>query len=176
MEFVRLPSGRQVVIRPIRPADADELQAAHDRLSPHTRYLRFHGVKPHLAPSETHYLVSVDGRDHVALVATPVDEPERIAAVARFVRLPDEPDIAEFAIVVGDDFQHDGLGYALMAALTDAAALRGVRTFRANVLAENRAMHRLIRRLPGRVVREAHEGPADEIDLELCASPVAAAA
>jgi RimJ/RimL family protein N-acetyltransferase len=174
MGFVRLPSGREVIIRPIRPADGDELEAAHDRLSPQTRYRRFHAAKPHLAPSETRYLVSVDGRDHAALVATPAEDPDRIAAVARYVRLREEPDTAEFAIVVGDDHQHDGLGLALMEELTRVATSAGIRRFRATVLAENRPMHRLIRRLPGRVVREEHQGLTDEIEVELVPAAVAA--
>lgn len=167
MHSVRLSSGRRAIIRPIRPTDADELQAAHDRLSPETRYLRFHGVKPHLAPAETRYLTSVDGRDHVALVAVPADSPGRIVAVARWVRLPDAPDTAEFAIVISDELQHSGLGTELMLALARAARERGIGRLRATVLAENVAMHRLIRRLPFPVVREVRDGITDEIDLEL---------
>ena len=95
MDTVRLHSGREVIIRPIRPTDAAELQAAYDRLSPRAKYLRFMAVKPHLNASETRYLVSVDGRDHVALVAAAAERPERIVAVARFVRLREAPDTAE---------------------------------------------------------------------------------
>ena len=169
MEPVRLRSGLQVLIRPIRPGDEPALQAAHDRLSARTKYLRFLAPKPHLNDGETRYLVQVDGHDHVALVATPVDAPDRIVAVARFVRLPEDPQTAEFAIVVGDALQHEGLGTQLMSALADAAGEHGITRFRATVLAENLAMHRLIRDLPGRVVREEHQGHVDEIDVELAA-------
>jgi RimJ/RimL family protein N-acetyltransferase len=169
MDPVRLRSGAEVIIRPIRPGDEPALQAAHDQLSPRTKYLRFLAPKPHLNAGETRYFVEVDGHDHVALVATPAQEPDRIVAVARFVRLPEDPQTAEFAIVVGDAMQHEGLGTRLMGALAEAARERGITRFRATILAENTAMHRLIRVLPGRVVREEHQGSVDEIDVELAA-------
>src|SRR5947209_3192314 len=169
MSVERLRSGREVLIRPIRPGDEPELKAAHGRLSARTKYLRFLAPKPHLNDGETRYFVHVDGHDHVALVATPADQPERILAVARFVRLPEDPQTAEFAIVVGDSVQHEGLGTRLMTALAEAAAERGIVRFRATVLAENVGMHRLIGDLPGRVVREEHQGLVDEIDVELAA-------
>src|ERR687897_58989 len=53
---------------------------------------------------------------------------ERVA-VARCVRLPDRPDTAEMAIVVGDPFQGQGLGRALTLALADAAVAVGIRRF-----------------------------------------------
>ncbi len=176
MDIVRLHTGRRVIIRPIRPTDAAELAAAYERLSPEAKYLRFMAAKPHLNETETRYLVGVDGRDHVALVAAPADRPERIVAVARFVRLRQSPDVAELAIVVGDDYQHDGLGSALMTRLASAATAQGVRRLRATMLAENVGMHRLARDLPGRIVREEHQGLTDEIDVELEALRVPRAA
>lgn len=167
MDYVRLRDGTEVVIRSIRPDDGPALQSAHARLSARTRYLRFLAAKPHLNSDETSYLVDVDGRDHVAMVATPADDPERIVAVARFVRLPEDPAFAEFAIVVGDELQRAGLGVALMRRLIDAAITRGITHFRATVLAENVGIRRLLGELPGRVVGERHSGPADELDFEL---------
>ena len=169
MDSVRLHSGTEVIIRPIRPGDEPALQAAHVELSERSRYLRFHAAKPYLNAVETRYFVQVDGHDHVALVATPVQEPDRIVAVARFVRLPEHPQTAELAIVVDDSMQHEGLGTRLMLALADAAREHGITRFRATILAENTAMHRLVRVLPGPVVREEHEGSVDEIDVELVA-------
>ena len=55
MEFVRLRSGREVAIRPIRADDVGRLEAAHARLSPDSRYGRFLAAKPRLT-SEEHKL------------------------------------------------------------------------------------------------------------------------
>jgi ribosomal protein S18 acetylase RimI-like enzyme len=167
MDEVRLDNGRMITIRPIRAGDAPALQAAHDRLSPQSKYRRFLTAKPHLTKADARYLVQVDGQDHVAMVATPVDDPDRILAVARFVRLPEDPRTADFAIVVGDAFQQEGIGTKLMEHLSQTAAERGICRFRATVLAENGPAHRLVRGLPGRVAAERHAGPVDEIEVDL---------
>ncbi|MCL2769807.1 MAG: hypothetical protein FWD42_06835, partial [Solirubrobacterales bacterium] len=69
----------------------------------------------------------VDGANHVALVAMPADQPERIIGVARFVRLPEEPRVAEFAVVIGDPWQREGLALELLARLLPAATARDQR-------------------------------------------------
>ena len=159
-----------VSIRPIRPDDGPELQAAYDRLSPRSQYHRFLAPKPHLSNRETRYLVDVDGHNHAALVATPVDDDRAIVGVARFVRLPDDPQAAEFAIVVGDEWHGQGVATALMARLAEVARAHGITRFRATMLAENGPAHRMVRRIPGRVVRERHAGIVDELEVELAAA------
>lgn len=109
----------------------------------------------------------MDGVDHVALVVTPVEDPQRILVVARCVRLPEEPKSAEFAIVVGDPFQHEGLAAALMERLAAAAQEQGITHFRATMLAENAAAHALVRGLPGSVVAERKDGFVDEFSVRL---------
>jgi hypothetical protein len=92
------------------------------------------------------YLTEVDGIDHFALVAW-VDsldlKREEGVGVARFVRLPGEPEVAEAAVTVADDFQRRGLGTILLRALGEAAKERGIRRFRGEVLTTNEPMRRL---------------------------------
>jgi len=45
------------------------------------------------------------------------------------VRQPDDPEAAEFAIVVGDAFHRQGLGTKLLERLAQTALERGVRRF-----------------------------------------------
>src|SRR5437764_9868751 len=113
MDAFRLHDGTIALIRPIQADDGPRLSAAYDRLSPEARYRRFLAPKPHLRPSEVRYLVEIDGDQHFALVATLEDDPERIIAVARFVRLREDPNAAEFAVVVGDAWQGQGLATEL---------------------------------------------------------------
>jgi hypothetical protein len=109
VESHTLNDGRQVAIRPIGPDDHGRLRASHARLSPESRYRRFLATKPELTSADARYLVEIDGSDHFALVATLPDEPgEPIVAVARYIRLPDDPGAAEYAVVVGDDYQRQG--------------------------------------------------------------------
>jgi protein lysine acetyltransferase len=166
VEDVTLPSGRRIGIRPIRADDGPRLQDAYDRLSPQTKYRRFLAVKPRLTEADLTYLTGADGTDHVALVATPAEEPERIIAVGRFVRLAEEPAAAELAIVVGDPYQGEGLGTELLGRLADAALVRGIVRLTATVLADNVPVHRLLRHGTS---RERHLGPIDEVEVELAA-------
>jgi RimJ/RimL family protein N-acetyltransferase len=166
VDKVRLNNGTRVVIRPIGPRDGRRLRDAYGRLSPLSRYRRFLTPKPYLSDSEVHYLVEVDGQRHFALVATPVDDPEQIVGVARFVRLAEEPGTAEFAVVVGDPLHRQGLATALLQRLMAAASERGVERLRATMLADNEPAHRLVRGL-SRPATHRRLGTIDEIDLEL---------
>lgn len=166
---VRLRSGRLVVIRPIRADDDGRLEAAYARLSPEARYRRFLAAKPRLSAEEIRYLTQVDGHDHVALIATPVHRPEQIIGVGRFVRHRADPSAAEFAIVVGDFCQGEGLGTELLVRLADAALERGIARFTATVLADNEAVHRLLRRLAVRFEQVRVDGAIDELTVELAA-------
>ena len=167
MENVTLPSGREVQIRSIRPADAEPLRAAYARLSPQSKYRRFLAPKPYLTSSDTRYLVHVDGHDHVALVATPADDPAWILGVARFVRLPEDPELAELAVVVGDPFRREGLATALLVRLAQAAVQRGVRRFRGTMLAQNEPADRLVRGAAAGSVRVRSLGSVKELEIEL---------
>ncbi len=155
-----LADGRQVVLRHVRPGDAAELQRAFERLSPESRYRRFFGGLMHLTEPMLRYLTDVDGRDHVAIVAT-IESPdlktERGLGVARFVRMKDEPTVAEAAVTVVDDAQRKGLGRLLATTLAEAARERGVRTFRADVLAENEPMRAIMQEI-GAVERGRDSG------------------
>ncbi len=158
-----------MLIRPISPEDGPGLRAAYERLSAESKYRRFLAPKPHLSTAETRYLVQIDGRDHVALVATPADDPRYILAVARFVRLDEDPTQAEFAVVVGDPFQQEGLATALMERLRPIAAELGITSFKATMLAENAPAHRLVRGFATTQKTERHLGAVDEIEVDLSA-------
>jgi RimJ/RimL family protein N-acetyltransferase len=156
-----------LAIREIRADDGRRLQAAHAQLSAEAQYRRFLGPKPVLSASDARYLAEVDGCAHFALVATPADDPEVIIAVARFVRLADDPTAAEFAIVVGDPYQSRGLGTEMMLELIQAARERGVQRFLATILAGNRAALSLVRRLSAGAGVERRRGVLIEIEFDL---------
>jgi acetyltransferase len=171
VDLYALSDGRVVVIRPIRPDDVERLRAAHGRLSPLTRYRRFMTAKPHLSAADATYLADIDGRNHYALVATFTDhegdEAAPIIAVARFVRSPEDSAAAEFAIVVGDDWQSEGVGRELMGRLVDAAVTLGVRRFQATMLADNVAIQRLAERFAVGPLRRLRRGNTFEVEFDL---------
>lgn len=174
-----LKDQRVVAIRPIRRDDRARLRAYHQGLSDESRYRRYLGAKPRLSDADVQYLVEVDGYDHVALVATcppSADGSGRIIAVARFIRLAAEPEVAEFAIVVGDEFHGLGLATELMGQLAEAARKRGVTRFRAAMLADNMAIRRIMARLAAGPVAVLERGPVIELEIALGAQSAAAAA
>jgi ribosomal protein S18 acetylase RimI-like enzyme len=153
----RLSDGTVVQVRAIRPDDAEELRRGYERLSPRSRYLRFLSATPHLTDDVVRYLTEVDGVDHMALVALRVShdlKSEIGLGVARFVRLPETPEVAEVAVTVADEMQGKGLGRLLTRLLAEAAEERGVRAFRAEVAVENDAMRGLLAAAGATVVQE----------------------
>jgi protein lysine acetyltransferase len=112
----------------------------------------------------------VNGRDHVALVAEYPGEPvRRLIAVARFVRLADDPTAAEAAIVVADDWQRRGVGTQLAELLAAEARHAGIRRFTATMSSDNVAAHKLMHRLSTHL-EEHHSGHGvSELVLDLAA-------
>lgn len=136
-ELVVLQDDRHVWVRPVRSDDAEALIAMHEGLSAQTVRRRFFASMPHLSPEQARKFTGVDGSDRAALVA--VDTQGALVAVARYDRLP-ATDGGEVAVVVLDDYQHHGLGVALLKRLIVVARDHGLDHFSADVLADNRPM------------------------------------
>jgi GNAT superfamily N-acetyltransferase len=122
--------------RPIQPDDAVALVQFHQRLSSRSIRLRYFYPHLELRPAEVAHLTCVDGVDRVALV---VEHDGEIVAVGRYDRL-DDPSEAEVAFVVADDYQHHGIATMLLQELAVRARRAGIRSLRAEVLAENATM------------------------------------
>ncbi len=169
---VALRDGTRLRVRPIRADDAPRLIEYYGRLSAHTAYQRFFGVMKRLPPDWARLLATVDYRRRLALVAErgPRENPELIA-VARY-EPTDREDTAEVAFVVQDGWQGRGLGATLLRALLDAAAGRGIRRFRAYVLADNSRMLDLLRRF---TEIEEHKLDAGVVELVFTRRPSASA-
>lgn len=166
---ITLANGLRVLIRPIRPDDKAELQRGLKRLSEETIRRRFLAAKPRLTTSELRYFTEVDSHDHIALVAVELHFPYRIVGVARAVRMKDEPDLAEWAIVIADPLQGLGLGSRMIEMLADAAKRVGIRRFTATMLTDNEPVHRLLARITDRLERDERHGATHEVVVGLAA-------
>jgi GNAT superfamily N-acetyltransferase len=159
-----LTDGTQVSIRALRPEDREGLHDAFKKLSAASRYSRFLRPMGDLSPDLLDYLTRVDGKNHVALVATRESldlKDESGVAVGRFISLPDRKRCAEVAITVADACQGRGLGTLMLRALADEARRVDVDTFVAEMLGDHRAIPRLVKsgakvvgREPGAVLVE----------------------
>ena len=153
---VVLPDGTAVEVRAIRADDRDELAREFQKLSPASRYARFLAAKGTLGEEELRFLTEVDGSDHVAIVAvseSPDLKREVGLGVARFIRLPDT-DVAEAAVTVSDAAQNRGLGRLLLQVLASLAQERKIRAFRAEVLADNARMRKILDDAGGSIVED----------------------
>lgn len=143
---VRFVTTLEVQIRPVTAADTDRLVDLVARCSDDARYFRFHAAKPRLRAAEARWLAAVDGQARVALAATVVEDgEERVVADVRFDVTGDGE--AEAALLVRDDLAGRGLGRLLLDRLLAEAARLGLRRVVFDILAENRAMLALARRV-----------------------------
>ena len=144
---ITLDDGTRVTFRPIRPEDGPGLREAFTHLSSTSRQRRFFSGVSELSDDMINYLTHVDGKNHFAIVATLEShdlKDERGVGVARFIRLEKDPTVAETAVTVVDDMQKKGLGRELLRELSRQAVHRGIEKFRAEVLANNGPMRKLL--------------------------------
>jgi len=168
-EQVTLRDGSAVLIRPVQPEDKELFVAGWEHFGEESRYRRFMGAKGSLTPGELAYLTEVDHVNHEALGARDAATGEGVG-VARYVRLPATPDVAEAAVAVVDEWQGRGLGGELLGRVTVRARANGIKRFHASLFAINHAMLALFEDLGEVEVRNVGEGRI-EIDVDLPCEP-----
>ena len=146
-----LRDGSQVLIRPVQGTDVPLLADGFARLSVRSRQLRFMTGKPQLTPAELRYFTEVDHHDHEAIGALDLLD-GRGVGIARYIRSADDPQSAEMAITIIDEWHRRGLGTELLTRLSDRARQAGIRRFTALVAGENRAVIGLLRRMGAELV------------------------
>lgn len=143
---ISLTSGEIVSIRPVVPEDRGHIEEGMSCLSRNTRYFRFLQPVEKLSRNELEYFTELDYVNHFAWCASIVDgENETGVGIARYVRLPDMDDTAEFAIVIIDTYQRRGLGKILLFMLALSAEGNGISRFKGYVHPENRGMLKLMK-------------------------------
>ena len=141
-----LSNGVEIAFRIVRPDDARALQRVHARCSERTIYLRFFGSLEKLSDQQAKYFASTDGVDHLGLVALDPQDQNEIIAVARYARQPGS-ERAEYAALVEDRWQGQGVGAELTRELIEQGRDNGVRSFYALVKGKNKSMLSVLRHL-----------------------------
>lgn len=130
-------------VRPLHPDDVERVRRFLGRLSAESVYRRyFTPCRP--GDAELRRLFGAGNGVRDALVATAGAE---VIGLAEGAALENEPGVMEIAVVVADAWQGKGVGLRLVWILAHRAAARGAVTIKAETLADNARMARLLRRL-----------------------------
>jgi acetyltransferase len=158
-------SGEAVTIRPIRPEDEPKLVTFHERLSERSVYLRYASLmklEQRVAHERLARICFIDYDREMALVAERTDEngEEEIIGVGRLTQQPGRNE-AEFAMLVIDEFQEEGIGTELLRRLVQVGEDEGLDRITADILEQNRAMQRVCEKLDFDIVHS--DDPAEDM-------------
>lgn len=151
--------GTEVRIRPIRPEDEPLMVKFHEPLSDHSVYMRYFralNLDQRTAHDRLTRICFIDYDREMALVATrkhPESGEREIIGVGRLSKfyLGEE---AEFALLISDSFQRQGLGSELLRRLLQIGQDEHIKRIMAYMLPENRGMKRIAEELGFSFTRE----------------------
>lgn len=150
--ILTLPNGEEVHIRMLLPSDRDTLLDAFHKLSDETKRLRFFQVNEELSDKELDYLLNIDNTNHVAYCAYTIKDsiPNGIGVV-RYIRSVKNPEIAEVAITIVDEYHGKGIGKELIKKITQHARKEGITTYVANAFYFNNIILKMISKFPYKI-------------------------
>lgn len=164
---VQLSDGTEIVIRPIRPEDAEIEQAFIRALSPESRYFRFMNSISELSLEMLVRFTQIDYHNEMALIAVwSGDDGEEEIGVVRYMTNVDKR-TCEFALVVSDQWQGKGIARLLMRNLIEIARDRGLEVMEGQVLSNNFRMLDLMARLNFRISNDPTEPGIKLVQLNL---------
>ncbi|MFB6273614.1 MAG: bifunctional acetate--CoA ligase family protein/GNAT family N-acetyltransferase [Salinibacter sp.] len=152
-----LTNGEEITVRPIRPEDEPKLVTFHERLSERSVYLRYANLmklEQRVAHDRLARICFIDYDREMALVAehTSEDGDDHIIGVGRLTQQPGRNE-AEFAMLVIDEYQGEGVGTELLRRLVEVGKNEGLDRITADILQQNRAMQRVCEKLGFDLVR-----------------------
>jgi acetyltransferase len=152
----QLADGTDIVIRPIRPEDAEIEQEFVRNLSEESKYFRFMRTLHELTQEMLVRFTQIDYDREMAFIAVTRRGAQEVElGVARYTINPDG-ESCEFAIVVADDWRRVGIGTRLAQTLLGSAKDRGIRVVEGEMLSNNNEMRALAERL-GFTVRPSEQ-------------------
>ena len=165
-ERLTLPGIGDLLIRPIRPEDAPLLLDLFDTLSPQSIYYRFFSPMRQLSHSMLARFTQIDYDREIALVAIQESaNSEKMLGAARVILQHNLKD-SEFAVLVGDPWHGKGIGAHLLTKCLEIARDRRFESIWGMVLAENKGMLALGRKL-GFSIKRAEAAGEFELHLDM---------
>ena len=154
--------GTPVTIRPIRPEDEPLMEAFHKRLSERSVYFPyFHplSLSQRTAHERLTRMCFIDYDGGMALIAERENSVggRELLGIGRRTRIHGTDD-AEVAVLASDDFQGRGLGTELLRRLIKIGGREKIKRVTADVVAENRRMLHICKRLGFQLQYDREEG------------------
>ncbi len=152
--------GDHLTIRPIRAEDEPKVVELHQTLSEKSVYMRYFRAFQYDQRVEHERLIRICHVDYdreVVLVAEKHDtesDKQHILGIGRLTRARNE-DTAEFALLISDAYQGHGLGTELLRRLLAYGREEGITRVEAYILAENRGMLHVCKKLGFSFQRQA---------------------
>ena len=164
---VQLNDGTDIVIRPIRPEDA-EIEAKFVReLSKESKYFRFMSSLRELSQEMLVRFTQIDYHNEMALIAvTQKGTAEEQIGVARYVTNLDKTS-CEFALAVSDDWQNRGIAHKLMRNLMEVARDRDLEKMEGKVLSNNFKMLELMTSLNFQIHNDPEDAAVKLVEVKL---------
>lgn len=166
-----LKDGTPVTIRPIRPEDEPLMVRFHQGLSERTVYFRYFGTLQLSQRIAHERLTRICFNDYDRQMALVVDRKDpktgerEILGVGRITKLHTAP-VAEFAVLVADLHQRQGMGGELMRRLIEIARDEKIERLVGYTLTENVEMQKLCQKL-GFELDRSKDDPAVRATLDL---------
>ncbi len=135
----------RLALRPVRSSDGDALQTYVRGLSPQSRYNRFLGAANQLPASELARVLAANGRDTLTLLLVSTAEDRETVVGETRVALSCAERAGEFSMSIADDWQHLGVGSALLEEIERKAAADGIELLVGDTLRTNEGMIGLAR-------------------------------
>lgn len=158
-EYISLPSGLNVLLRPIRPEDEENHMRFMGKLSEYDLRMRFFGFVHQFTHTQMAHLTQIDYDREMAFIAINLTEgPEKNETIGevRAYFAPDNEE-AEFAIVVRTDLKLKGLGTILLDKMIRYCKMRGTKVLMAYTLRDNKAMIALGKKLGFKIKTDPHD-------------------
>ncbi|MEL7120165.1 MAG: bifunctional acetate--CoA ligase family protein/GNAT family N-acetyltransferase [Bacteroidota bacterium] len=160
--------GLNVLLRPIKPEDEPLMEKMLEDSSSRSLYLRFFGQIPKVTHTWLTRFTHIDYDRELAIVAE-IETEENGKEIMGVVRIIEDAwgETAEYAILIADKWQGQGLGSALTDYIIEIARDRNINKIVATVLANNTGMIRLFKNRNFSIDKSDHQYYEVELDLNV---------
>ena len=140
-----MKNGEKAILRPIKPEDELMEKEMFSNFSERTQRYRFFQLIKDISHDQLIRYTQIDYDREIAIIAEVTENGNKMmAGVARLIA-DQYNETAEFAIVIADPWQNQGLGNKFTDYICEIAKARGIQKIYANILAINHIMLHMFR-------------------------------